>query len=308
METRTERGMGLRAAMGARATRGLRRLEVATDFSLGSEFALARALRLPLGAEATLGLFHVRAPDGLEAQGVRVPVERCLVRSAHSARRRLRSRPDVTVREAVRAGEPVAQAHAYAHEVRAEVVVLGRPHVTRARTLREDSTVGALVRGVGAPLLVVVPHPARPYERPLVAVDFSEASRRALELTLRVCPPPLRVDVVHVLRLQEATEGNGADTLMARLLREQATERATRAALGRFLAPYREAGREFEVHLREGVPGATLRGAVEVLGTDLLAVGMGEAPDEEAGGAPGLAERVLGAVDCDVLVAKQPPA
>lgn len=304
METHTARGMGLLATVGARAPRGLRRLTVATDFSLGSEFALARALRLPLGADATLGLFHARAPDGLEAQGVRVPVERCLHRVVGSARRRLRGRSDVTVHEAVRAGELVAQAHVYAQEARAELVVVGRPHVTRERTLRGDSTVRALVRGVGAPLLVVVPHPVRPYEQPLVAVDFSEASRRALELTLRLCPPPTRVDVVHVFTFREAATGNGADTLMARLLREQAAERAARVALGRFLAPYREAGREFELYVREGMPGEALRSEADALGADLLAVGMGSASD----GAPGLAERVLGAVDCDVLVAKEPPA
>jgi nucleotide-binding universal stress UspA family protein len=283
-------------------------VEVATDFSLGSEFALARALRLPLGLDATLGLLHVRTPEGQEAQGVRVQGERCLQRTGSSARRRLRARADVTVSEAVRAGEPAAQTHAYAQEGRAELVVVGRPHVTAARTLREGSTVRALVRGVGAPLLVVVPHPARPYARPLVAVDFSRASRRALELTLRLCPPPTRVDVLHVFTFREPVTGHGADTLVARLLRQQAAERAAWGALGRFLAPYREAGREFELHVREGSPGEGVRGEADALGADLLALGMGEAPGEASGGHPGLAERVVGAVECDVLVAKEPPA
>jgi nucleotide-binding universal stress UspA family protein len=149
-----------------------------------------------------------------------------------------------------------------------------------------------------------------------VAVDFSEDSRRALELTLRLCPAPTRVDVVHVFTFQEAVTGNGADTLMARLLREQAAERAARVALGRFLAPYREAGREFELYVREGLPGEVVRGQVDALGSDLLAVGMaeaspepsGEASGDASGAGPGLAERVVGAVDCDVLVAKEPPA
>lgn len=308
METSTSSEMELLLAGGVRAHRGLHRLEVATDFSLSADFALARALRLPLGTEATLGLLHVRMPDGQEAQGVRVPVERCLRRTVLSARRRLRGRGDVTVREAVCAGETAAEMDAWARHARADLVVVGRPHVTRARALRDDSTVRALVRRVGAPLLVVVPHPVRAYERPLVAVDFSEDSRRALELTLRLCPPPTRVDVLHVFTWREAREGNGAETQMARVLREQAAERAARGALGHFLAPYREAGREFEVYVREGSSEETLRSATEALGTDLLALGMGGACGEALPEGPGLAERLLGAVDCDVLVAKEPPA
>jgi nucleotide-binding universal stress UspA family protein len=308
MEMHGALGMGERVTVSLRAPRGLRRLGVATDFSLRAEFALARALRLPLGVEATFDVLHVRAPDSEEPQGVRVPVERCLHRTVTSARRRLKARADVRVHEAVRAGEPVAQTHAYAQEARTELVVVGRPHVTRERALREDSTVRALLRRVGAPLLVVVPHPVRAYERPLVAVDFSEDSRRALELTLRLCPAPTRVDVVHVFTFQEAVTGNGADTLMARLLREQAAERAARVALGRFLAPYREAGREFELYVREGLPGETVRNEADALGADLLALGMAEASAEASEGGPGLAERVVGAVDCDVLVAKEPPA
>jgi nucleotide-binding universal stress UspA family protein len=301
MRTHTEPGMGLPllAGGGVRAPRGLRRLGVATDFSLRSEFALARALRLPLGAEAALGILHVRAPDGPQAQGVRVPVERCLRRAVGAARRRLRAREDVEVHEAVRVGEPGAETDAYVREARSEVVVVGRPHVTAERALRADSTVREMVRRVGAPVLVVVPHPVRPYGQPLVAVDFSADSRRALELTLRLCPPPTRVGVVHVFSFRDSGPGNGADTLMARLLREQEAERAARVALGRFLAPYRETGRDFEPSVRGGEPVGGLLGEVEERGADLLAVGLG--------GRWALAEGLLGAVDCDVLVAKEPP-
>ncbi|XXF77644.1 universal stress protein [Myxococcaceae bacterium GXIMD 01537] len=292
-------GSGLSLPVGGllRAPRGLHRLAVATDFSLGADFALARALRLPFAHEATLGLLHVRPSEGPHAQGVSPPVERCLHRTGLAARRRLRARADIAVHEAVREGEPSEGTDAYARQARAELVVVGRPHLGPGRSLRPDSTVRHLVRGVRAPLLVVVPHPSKPYQQPLVAVDFSRDSRRALELTLRLCPPPTRVGVVHVFRRPEP----GVDTRMARLLREQEDERAARVALGRFLAPYREVGREFELFVREDAPLEGLLGEADEVGADLLALGMAEGTEP-----PGLAERVLG-VACDVLVAKVPP-
>lgn len=306
METQTHvaPGAGLLTGEGVYAPRGLHRLGVATDFSLRSDFALARALHLPLGVDATLELLHVRPPGrDEEEQGVGEVVERCLRRAVGSARRRLRAREPVGVREEVRVGEPVEEVAAYVQEARPELVVVGRPQLTPERTLRADSTVRALVRRVGAPLLVVVPHPARSYQRPLVAVDFSEDSRRALELTLRLCPAPVRVGVIHAYRNEK--KGTGADAWTARLLREQAEERAARGALGRFLAPYRETGRAFESSVREGEPGEVLLAEAAEVGADLLALGMRSGREAAL---VELVERVLGAVGCDVLVAKEPPA
>lgn len=303
METQTHvaPGAGLLTGGGVYAARGLHRLSVATDFSLRSDFALARALQLPLGVDATLELLHVSPPGRDEEEpGVGEVVERCLRRAAGSVKRRLRAREPVGVREVVRVGEPVAEMEAYIQEACPELLVVGRPQLTPERTLRADSMVRAMVRRVGTPLLVVVPHPARPYQRPLVAVDFSEDSRRALELTLRLCPAPVLVGVIHVYQSQP--RGDGAEAWTARLLREQAEERAARGALGRFLAPYREAGRSFETFVREGEPGEALLAEAAEMGADLLALGM------RSGREAALVERVLGAVGCDVLVAKEPPA
>ncbi len=290
-----------------RAPRGLRRLGVATDFSLRAEYALARALRLPLGAGASLGLLHVCAP---REQGVVVPVERCLHRAGSAARRRLKARADVTVREVVREGEPVAQTDAYAREVGSELMVVGRPFATaRGGGPRADSEVRGMVRRVGAPVLVVMPHPAKAYQQPLVAVDFSADSRRALELTLRLCPAPLRVGVVHVYTpLEEPPGEEGPDAVVERVLREHEAEQAARVALGRFLAPYREAGREFEPSVRSGRLLEEVLDEASDWGADLLAVGMEHGPELGARHpGPALAERVLEA-DCDVLVAKEPCA
>ncbi|WP_316564813.1 universal stress protein [Myxococcus sp. MxC21-1] len=293
----------------ARGQRGVSRLVVGTDFSLRSEFALARALRLPLAHGSVFCVLHV-APvlDGQEGPGGTLSGARCLRKAVSSVCRRLRNRVDIDVREELGRGDPVEVASAVARMSGAELVVLGRPHVTYpVRALAEDSTVRRMVRKLGVSVLVVVPHPVRPYGRPLVAVDFSRESRRALELTLRLCPAPALVDVLHVVdtAAQEAELRRAHAPAERWLLLRQEREYQARVALGRFLAPYREAGRELEVRVRCGEPAeeGILAEALE-RGSDLLALAMSAVEARTP-----LTEQVLARAGCDVLVSRHlPPA
>jgi nucleotide-binding universal stress UspA family protein len=290
--------------------RGLSRLLVATDFSMSADLALARALRLPLGEGASLTLFHAALPvPGLGAPGDMSLEGRCLARVAGAARRRLRAREPVQVKEELRAGEAAEQAAAVARQLDAELVVAGRPHVLWGNEghelSRRGATVRALVHRLDAPLLVVGAHPARAYQRPLVAVDLSEDSRRALELALRLCPSPVGVDVLHVPEpcLSPALWHAGMTSREHWLSVRQEVEVEARKAVNRFLAPYREVGRECEVSIRCGEPldEALLAEAAE-RGTDLLALGMHGL--EEGNARAELVEQMLLRAGCDVLVAK----
>lgn len=285
----------------------LTRLMVATDFSMCADLALARALQLPMGEGASLTLFHASRPvPGRGAPGDMSLEGRCLSRVAGAARRRLRAREPVEVKEALRAGDVAPEAASAARALDVELLIAGRPHLMRHHDVTErGASVRGMVRHVEAPLLVVSAHPARPYQRPLVAVDLSEDSRRALELTLRLCPPPVKVTVLHVP--EPCTRPELWDTGMTPvehwLAVRHELEAAARKALSRFLAPYREAGRECEVAIRcsEPLEEALLAEAAET-SSDLLALGMsslqGQALPRE------LAERVAMRSPCDVLVAK----
>ncbi|MFP2925661.1 universal stress protein [Pyxidicoccus sp. 3LG] len=286
-----------------RGQRGVSRLVVGTDFSLRSEFALARALRLPLGQGGVFCVMHASPLlDGHDGPGGTVSGERCLRKAVASVCRRLRNRVDVDVHEALRQGDAVEAASTVSREVRTELVVLGRPTVTYpVRELAPDSMVRRMVRRLGASVLVVVPHPVKPYARPLVAVDFSRESRRALELLLRLCPPSAPVDVLHVVdtREEEASlRASGAPPEQWLLLRQE-RERAARVALGRFLAPYREAGRALEVRVRTGEPGEGILAEAAERGSDLLALSMSGVEARTP-----LTERVLARASCDVLVSR----
>jgi nucleotide-binding universal stress UspA family protein len=289
--------------------RGLTRLLVATDFSMSADLALARALRLPWGEGATITLLHVARPVPGRAPSGDILLEgRCLNRVAGAVRRRLslRAPGHMQVKEELRTGEPVEEVSQVARQLEVELVIAGRPYTARGQepTVR-GSTVRGLVCRLDAPLLVVGAHPARAYQRPMVAVDLSEDSRRALELALRVCPAPVGVDVLHVPE-PSRVPGLWQEGMTAHehwMAVRQDMETAARKALSRFLAPYREAGRECEVLIRCGAPleEALLEEAVE-RGTDLLAVGMRAAAEEQPRSA--LAERLVMKASCDVLVAR----
>ena len=289
-----------------RAPRGVSRIVVGTDFSLRSEFALARALRLPLSQGGAFSVMHASPPlDGRGGPTGTVSGERCLRKSVSAVCRRLRHRVDVDVQEAMREGDPVEVASDVSRELGAELVVLGRPHVTYpVRELAEDSLVRRMVRTLGASVLVVVPHPVRAYARPLVAVDFSRESRRALELMLRLCPPPVPVDVLHVVDLREEEQALRAVDAPPEqwLLLQQERERAARTALVRFLAPYRETGRELEARVRLGEPGESILAEAAERGSDLLALAMSGLEARTP-----LTERVLARAGCDVLVTRHAP-
>ncbi|WP_199741973.1 universal stress protein, partial [Corallococcus sp. CA047B] len=299
----SRRGLPLLPEGLPRPLRGLKRVVVGTDFSLQSEFALARALRLPLAQGAAVSVLHVSPPlDGHDSPDGTVAGERCLRRSVSSACRRLRQRPDVDVREELRVGDAPHVATELVKDQGAEVLVVGRPRSKYpAVPLADTSMVMRLVREVDASVLVVVAHPGRVYHRPLVAVSFSRESRRALELTMRLCPASMPIEVLHVVdTCEEEAALRRQDAPLEQWLRlRQERENTARMALWRFLAPYRETGRELSIRVRTGDPQEGILAEALERDSDLLTLGMSSAQPGSA-----LTEGVLGNARCDVLISR----
>jgi len=297
--------------LGSGGTVGLARVLVATDFSPHSDCALARALRLPLREGAEVLVVHA-LPDEPASGGGHEEAE-ALARHAleetvhHTWEERARVACDV--RGLLVRGLLAESLPQVARGFGAELVVLGRPRrpgslLTRVRE-RMD---GGLVESIPTALLVVGPPPVASYRRPLVAVDFTEASRLALEAVLRLCPDASRVVVLHDYDTSYELVLHQAAARLSRVLEYQreAKERA-RAELHRFLAPYQQAGVRFDVCVRSGETPASILDFAQEEHADLVAVGRHLRSGLGRIVRPHVAQQVVRESACDVLVLETSP-
>ncbi len=246
---------------------GLGGIQVATDFSEGANWALERARLLPLRRGAGLELLHVAPADASEAE-VRKRLDP--LRSRDFAVSIARGRPSV---EIVRS----------AHHGRFELIVLGRHGDRTFRDLLIGSTAERVIRQGDVSVLVVAKPPEQPYRRPVVAVDFSESSRLALKLALRMTDATAPIVVVHA-----ADEAGRHRADLAGLVDEAARDRG------------------HEIVFETGDPRQVILDLAQKRHADLIALGT-----QGRTGLPHLligsvAEGVLRAAERDVLVARLP--
>ncbi len=298
--------------MGKRATPSrLRVICAATDFSTPARRAVARAVLLAEAHRARLVVFNALdiPADGLEAMGAspselarhfRGQLRREVVRASREGGRR-------RVESDFRFGKPFVEIVRAAREAGSELIVLGAHGERGVRESLLGTTAEKVIRKSELPVLVVKRPPRREYVRVLVALDFSEYSRKALELALRVAPGAC-LHLLHAygslsqMRLAQAGLGGILRTADAAAAREQ-LERV-RAAMDEFLARIDLRGHEPRIHLEEGSPETRLPEAVKAVRPGLLVVG--------THGRTGLAHAMLGSVaetaireaPSDVLVAR----
>ncbi|HYO69401.1 MAG TPA: universal stress protein, partial [Archangium sp.] len=219
-----------------------------------------------------------------------------------------RARIACNVRGLLVSGMPVETITQAARDFGAELVVLGRSRRPGSLLARmRERVAGGLIESIPTALLFVGPPPVCPYRRPLVAVDFTEASRRTLVAVLRLCPSASRVAVLHdydtsyelVLRLSAAQ--------LSRVLEYQREAKAqARAELQRFLAPYRDAGVHFDELVRSGDASASILEVAQEEQADLVAVGRHLRLGLSQLVRPHTAQEVARESTCDVLVLEAP--
>ena len=173
----------------------LKRLLVATDFSPRAELALRRAVQIVNEHGATLSLFHATdadAGDDMAARQLTAGTEKTLRQQIDKY---LPDNGAGSVRVAT--GKPFVEIIRGARDEGAELVVLGAHGEHFLKDLLLGTTAEKVVRKGDRPVLVVKRAAHGPYRQVLVAVDFSENSRHALELALRLAPQA-QFHVVHV--------------------------------------------------------------------------------------------------------------
>ncbi|HET8728792.1 MAG TPA: universal stress protein, partial [Alphaproteobacteria bacterium] len=158
----------------------LRRILMATDLSERSDRALARALQLAGQYDARLEVLHAideALPTG-RAEWLRADGEQRI-------KSLLASRPGISgldVAVSIVRDRPFAGILRQADASDADLIVLGTHREDALRNLFVGSTAWRVLREASRPVLVVKTPVSGPYRRPLVALDISEGSRRALEL------------------------------------------------------------------------------------------------------------------------------
>jgi nucleotide-binding universal stress UspA family protein len=98
------------------------------------------------------------------------------LREIVAAARERAQRPAVDLFTAVVSGSAAEALCTYAHDARAELIVVGAGDATARRARGVGSTAERVIRAADSSVLVVAGEPAGPYARPLVAVDLSPAS------------------------------------------------------------------------------------------------------------------------------------
>lgn len=264
---------------------------VASDFSPGARLALDRAVLLAGEHNCRLTVVHVTDDPGED------PVRQAIARLG-------RELPDRT-RAAVTAetGKPFVEIIRKARDVDAELVIVGAHGADSIRAVFTGTTAEQVVRKGDRPVLVVKEQAAGPYRDVLVAIDFSEHSRRAVEFAARLAPSAHH-HVLHVAALpgEGRLRTAGLSPSSLRSLRGT-VRRETRPRLDAFLTGSQLAPAH-TAHLQTGRPEVVIPAAASRLKVDLVAVGthgMGGLRHVLVGS---VAQHVLRDARCDVLAVR----
>lgn len=266
---------------------------VAVDLSAASAAVIERAARLPVSPGSTITLFHVVSQGSGLAPNVNATTEKDAQRvlSAGAARVAELAATGVNVSTALGYGAPFVGIIQRARFEHAELVVLGRHgHRTFAEAL-VGSTAERVLRKGDTALLIVSDAPTVGYQRPMVAVDLSDTSRRALELALRVMDAQAApIEVVHSWDAR-----TGGDP-----------EERDGSALARFLAGFGDAAANWRVTVKPGDARTVIITEAARREVDLLVLGTHGRSDLKHLLLGSVAEAVVRAAKCDVLVARPP--
>lgn len=275
----------------------LRSVLVAQDDSPGATRAEQRATLLPLGEGATVHLARVVAPDEPAADQAAKRLEE----RAAAARDRLQraGRIDVDVVGTLLEGSTTAEELLrHARTKGAELIILGRHRDEAHGEPSMGSTVFELLRRSDLPLLVVVRAPERGYQRPVLAVDLTDASGQVVQLALSLLPTPAPgLDIVHALRVpfQGALSWAGGGAAAEDARRQTRDEAQARA--DRFVASLGPVAASATAVVSDSEASVAMLAESARRGADLLVVG--------THGRSGLAHALFGSV-AEWLVASAP--
>lgn len=280
---------------------------LATDLSARCDRAFDRAQTLAAQWEARLIVLHVMEPSapGITTGTDPVPSWRRTQDPQKAAEARIRSelaQVALGLTVVIEKGDPaeaimrVAEAHACG------LIVTGVARDETLGRLAMGATVRQLVRRSDIPLLVVRKRGQRPYRHVVVATDFSESSRHALEATVRFFPDT----VVTLFNAHDAPlSGLASDAASYWAQLRAAAAQEGEAFLGSAdLSGWK--GQKPEVLVEQGDPERLIYEYVTERDVDLVALGShGRSAlfDILIGS---VAQSLLASLPCDTLIVREP--
>lgn len=285
------------------------------DLSQPSDHALERAIGIALLHRAKIVLVHAQASEAPVAE-----VDNALLAQLGEVSAAIRAEEAVRLASKVaevqalglraavvsRIGPPDEVLAAAAHDEQSDLIVVGtHGHSGVARFLL-GSVASAVIRRAPCDVLAVRgPAVRAPYDKPLVATDFSPAAAKAIDHAAFVVAPGTRLTVAHAWQLPT---GSWGATLLGQARFPWSTVRdavlaSAQAQADKLVA---EHGGGFRVDLVQGPPAQVLTETAERAGHDLIVVG--------AHGNRGFRRLLLGSVaestvrhaHCSVLVVHGP--
>jgi nucleotide-binding universal stress UspA family protein len=196
-------------------------------------------------------------------------------------------------------GDPFAVILEALRSLKADLAVIGGPAKPGIKELFTGTTAERVIRFADQPVLTVNQQPNGPYKRVIVAMDFSQGARRALEWACRIAPEA-EIRLVHAW--QPPVAGPAHEKLETdagnRRLREQEGQQLR--AVIQHAAP----NQTLPLEIVDDEPYSALRKTIQAFGADLLAMGTHGRSRLSTAVVGSLAQEFLAAGPCDVLVAR----
>ncbi|BAN35804.1 hypothetical protein SCD_n01993 [Sulfuricella denitrificans skB26] len=290
----------------------IKRIAAGTDLSWYAGRAEVRAAMLARemgGAE--LDLVHVIGSLALES------LRHLLTQSPEQTERRLidtareqltkltcelADKHHIPVMPVIEIGHAHEEIVRHAEAIGAGLVVLGAHGGSFVRKLFLGSTAERSLRKLSCPVLIVRREPRGPYRNVLVPVDFSEPSRRAVQMALRIAPQA-DITLLHVFEVP--FEGNlhfaGVSDENIRSYRILAREQAN-SAMRQFVFELESDDDRVSHTVEFGNAPGVIREKAETIAPDLIVMGKHGQSEWEDMLFGSVTKHVLSEAGCDVLV------
>ncbi len=289
----------------------IQRILAATDFSSRANRAVQRAVRLAVELGAELHLLHVLPTLPLEVfkhlmVDTPLETEQMLYNRTNLTLQKLAEaliKDGMAVRHHVSIGRAHVEINRYAEAHHIDLVVLGDQGENFVRELFLGTTVSKTLHKGRHPLLIVKQEPKDQYKRVLVPVDFSQPSRLALPMALKVAPKAITIQVLHVLMPFSEKMCFPIETV--EYCRTRVLANAHRA-MEEIITDCPLGDALVTVGIEHGYPPVVIRDKAQSLNADLIVIGKRGETELDRALLGSVAQHVLYEAACDVLVTQGP--